>query len=238
MPRYQQIEERGAREWHPRRAAGLRGLKGVAADVLGYIHREAFIMRRLVWLTALALGATTAQAGTDLFYLGAGVTEGSLTASNNGYLAFGEPELQNTSWTAYAGVRPLSWLALEADRIDFGSGNAGSFSNESTSNTHADASAWAVYAVGFLPVPLPLVDVYGKLGVARWKLNSTLTQTPNFPPPDTVITTPRSYSGTDVAWGVGVQAHIKLLGVRLEYEGLQVDSKTASIAALSVFVHF
>jgi hypothetical protein len=40
-------------------------------------------MRKLVVLTALALGTTAAQAADDRFYLGAGVTEGTLTASNN-----------------------------------------------------------------------------------------------------------------------------------------------------------
>jgi opacity protein-like surface antigen len=196
-------------------------------------------MRKLVVLTALALGTTAAQAADDLFYLGAGVTEGTLTASNNGYFAYGQPDLTKASWKAFVGVHPLSWLAIEAERIDFGSGNAGSFSNEYTDITHVSSSAWAIYAVGFVPVPWRTVDLFGKVGAARWKLNSTLNQYPNFPPPDTVISTPRSYSGTDFAWGLGVQAHInKMFGIRLEYEGFQVDGNVATVGALSVFLDF
>jgi outer membrane protein with beta-barrel domain len=198
-------------------------------------------MRRLILLTVLALGTTAAQADSGLFYLGAGVTYSSLTANNNGYIAYGTPDLRNNSWKAFAGVRPLNWLAVEADYIDLGSGNSAStFSNESTDTTHADSSAWAAYAIGFLPVTLPVVDFYGKVGVARWKLKSTLIQdfhnffnTPPIPP----LITPRSYSGTDFAWGVGVQAHIKMLGVRLEYEGFDVDNNTANVASLSVFLN-
>jgi Outer membrane protein beta-barrel domain len=195
-------------------------------------------MRRVILLTVLALGTTAAHADSGLFYLGAGVTDSSLTANNNGYIAYGTPDLKNNSWKAFAGVRPLNWLAVEVDYIDLGSvSSVTTFNNESTDTTHADSSAWAAYAIGFLPVPLPVVDFYGKVGVARWKLTSTLIQVPNFPPPGT-ITTPRSYSGTDFAWGVGVQAHIKMFGVRLEYEGFDVDNNTASVASLSVFLNF
>ena len=194
-------------------------------------------MRRLVLLTVLALGATAARAENGLFYLGAGVTRSSLTASNNGYIAYGQPDLNNTSWTAFAGVRPLNWLAVEADYIDLGSGNSGTTSGDTYSQyTHADSSAWAAYVIGFLPLPLPVVDVYGKVGVARWKLTSTLIQDIYYLPEPLV--TPRSYSGTNFAWGLGVQAHFKMLGVRLEYEGFEVDNNTANVASLSVFLSF
>jgi hypothetical protein len=195
-------------------------------------------MRRLLLLTVLALGATVARAESGLFYLGAGVTDSSLTANNNGYIAYGTPDLKNNSWKAFAGVRPLNWLAVEADYIDLGSGNSSSFSNEFTDTTHADSSAWAAYAIGFLPVPLPVVNFYGKVGLARWKLTSTLIQVPNFLPPGDTIITPRSYSGTDFAWGVGVQAHIKMFGVRLEYEQFNVSGNAAEIGSLSVFLNF
>lgn len=194
-------------------------------------------MRKLLLLTVLALGTTAARADTGLFYLGAGVTRGTLTASNDGFAAYGEPDLSNTSWTAFAGVRPLKWVAAEADYIDLGSGSSSTFGNEYTNVTRADSSAWAAYAVGFLPVPLPVVDVYGKVGLARWKLTSTLFQFFNNPPPSSLIT-PRSFNGTDFAWGVGVQAHIKMFGARLEYEGFDVAKNTATIAALSVFLSF
>lgn len=41
-----------------------------------------------------------------------------------------------------------------------------------------------------------------------------------------------------MAWGLGVQAHVKMFGVRLEYEGLDVDGNTGNVASLSVFVSF
>jgi hypothetical protein len=49
---------------------------------------------------------------------------------------------------------------------------------------------------------------------------------------------PKSHSGTDFAWGIGVQAHVKMFGVRLEYEGFEVKNNTAHVASLSVFLNF
>jgi Outer membrane protein beta-barrel domain len=196
-------------------------------------------MRKLMLLPVLMLGATVARADNGFFYLGAGFTHSSLTANNNGYIAYGTPDLQNNSWKAFAGVRPLNWLALEADYIDLGSGSSSYSGNTYTNTTHADSSAWTAYAIGIVPV-VPVVDLYGKLGVARWKLNSTLTQdfhnTSNTPPPPPLIT-PHSYSGTSFAWGGGVQVRIKMFGVRLEWEGFDVDSNFANVASLSVFLN-
>src|SRR6185312_2420833 len=144
-------------------------------------------MGRLILLTILVLGPTAASAENGLFYLGAGVTHSSLTVAINNYVVFGNipTDLKNHSWTAFAGVRPLKWLAAEAEYIDLGSGNLKypefTISSSTLGPTHGNA--WAVYAVGFLPVPLPVVEFYGKLGVARWKLNSTFTTYSNDSPP-------------------------------------------------------
>jgi hypothetical protein len=190
-------------------------------------------MRKLILLMVLALGATTAQAENGLFYLGAGVTNSSLTENVGGYI---HTHLKNNSWKAFAGVRPLKWLAVEADYIDLGSGRGDLFGNEVNSTSHADSSAWAAYAVGFLPVPLPVVDFYGKAGVARWNLNSSISLD-YANPPYGPFTTSTSSTGTDFAWGIGVQAHFSIAGVRLEYEGFNVHSNYSQVASLSLFLN-
>ena len=125
-------------------------------------------MRRLMLLTVLALGASAARADNGFFYLGAGVVRNSLSDIT---ALGGLPDLSNTSWKAFAGVRPLDWLAAEMDYIDLGSGSSSTSSSAGNVTAHADGKALAAYAVGFLPIPLPVVDVYGKAGLARWKLN-------------------------------------------------------------------
>ena len=74
---------------------------------------------------------------------------------------------------------------------------------------------------------MPFLDIYGKAGLARSKLNTN----------ESGLAT--SNRGTEFAWGVGVQAHISLVGARLEYEDLKVpNSSGAKVASLSVFVDF
>jgi hypothetical protein len=184
-------------------------------------------MRKLMLLTVLALGANTARAENGFYYLGAGVVRNSLTDITD---LGGLPDLKNTSWKAYAGVRPLNWLAGELDYIDLGSGSSTTTSSSGTVTAHADGKALAAYAVGFFPIPLPIVDVFGKVGLARWKLNGDVNS----------LVSPGSLStnGTEFAWGIGVQAHISMVGARLEYENFNVpNSSGAKVASLSVFLN-
>jgi opacity protein-like surface antigen len=189
------------------------------------------LVHKLLLLTVLALQATGARAGNGLFYLGAGATSSKLTDDTVSYL---HTDLNNTSWKAFVGVRPFKWVAMEADYIDLGSGS-NFLPGNSFSTTHADASAWTAYAVGFLPIPLPVVDFYGKAGIARWKLNSSLSFTSYIPGNSFADST--SSTGTDFAWGIGVQAHISIVGARLEYEQFNVNSNAAKVASLSVFLN-
>ncbi|HWX69024.1 MAG TPA: outer membrane beta-barrel protein [Steroidobacteraceae bacterium] len=176
-------------------------------------------MRKLMLLMALPLAVTVARADNGFFYLGAGVVRNSLSDIT---ALGGLPDIKNTSWKAYLGVRPLDWLAAEGDYIDLGSG--------SSASGHADGNAAAVYAVGFLPIPLPIVDVFGKVGLAHWKLNGNVNS----------LVSPGSLStnGSEFAWGIGAQAHISIVGARLEYENFNVPNTSgARVVSLSVFLN-
>lgn len=182
-------------------------------------------MRRLMLLTVLALGASAARAENGFFYVGAGVVRNSVSDITD---LGGLPDVKNTSWKAFAGVRPLNWLAAEMDYIDLGSGSGSAATDVGNVPSHADGTALAAYALGFLPIPLPVVDVYGKVGLARWKLNGNIGSLGSL-----------STNGTEFAWGIGVQAHISMIGARLEYENFNIPNTSgASIASLSVFLNF
>jgi Outer membrane protein beta-barrel domain len=181
-------------------------------------------MRRLILITVLTVGTTAARADNGFFYVGAGVVRNSLTGITD---LGGLPDLKNTSWKAFGGVRPLNWLAAEADYIDLGSGSGTATTNFGEVSSHTDGKAFAAFAVGFLPIPLPVIDVYGKAGLARWKLNGNVGSLGSL-----------STNGTEFAWGIGVQAHISMIGARLEYENFNVPNTSgASVASLSVFLN-
>jgi hypothetical protein len=48
-----------------------------------------------------------------------------------------------------------------------------------------------------------------------------------------------STNGSEFAWGIGAQAHISMVGARLEYENFNIPNTSgARVASLSVFLSF
>ena len=179
-------------------------------------------MRRFLLVIALALGASAAYADNGSFYIGAAISKDKLSDIANQGTNFAD--IDSTSWKLYAGLRPLSVFALEADYLDLGS-QTNTFL---TTTTHSNAKAFAAYGVGFLPIPLPFLDVFGKAGLARWKLDGSS------PLPGVSFST----SGTEFAWGAGTQVHVGNFGARLEYERFNIPSTNgASVVSLGLYLN-
>lgn len=166
-------------------------------------------MRKLLPLTVLALAAaTTAQAADNGFYLGAGVTQAQVDGIFGSQL-----DIDNTAWKLIAGFRPIDLLAVEANYMDLGS-ESRSFGG-GLASASVDAKAFAAYAVGFLPLPLPLLDVYAKAGLARWDLQGNASG---------AVLTSVDDNGTEFAWGAGAQVSFGSLAARLEYENFDIQN--------------
>ena len=181
-------------------------------------------MRRLLPLPviALALAAGVARAD-DLLYVGAGLTRNDVKD-----IASTASDFNTTSWKVLAGFRPISLFAVEADYINLGSQTT-SFSD---STAHLEYKAFAGYAVGFAPLPIPYVDVFGKIGLARWSSSGSNVSLPgNF--------FSLSDNGTEFAWGIGGQVHFGSLGARLEYESFNIpNTNGANVFSLDVMYSF
>ena len=167
-------------------------------------------MRRLLLASTLALfaGVGVAQADDDLLglYAGAGIMRAKMEDTFHTDFDF-----SNTAWKVYAGLHPKDFfLGVDVDYMDLGSQSAGTFYGPASANT----KAFAAYAVGYLPIPVPNIDVYGKAGLARWQFNGSLPAQGLFS---------LSENGTDFAWGVGGQVHfLERFAVRLEYEHFNI----------------
>jgi opacity protein-like surface antigen len=144
-------------------------------------------------LLAPLLGAT-AHAADHGFYLGAalGQSETRLRQSSINL------KDTNAGYALIAGIRPIDPLAVELQYVDFGSASDG--------GAEADSKAGAGFLVGYLPLPLPLLDVYGKVGAAAWKVDAS-----------NPLVSLRD-SGSSFAWGAGAGLHFGSLGLRLEYQ--------------------
>ncbi len=132
----------------------------------------------LTMFAAGAFGASTSVLADNPLgaYIGAGAgvsNVGNDNYSNNyGYNGnFGN----NLVWKVMAGIRPISIVGAELEYIDFGSNNGhdGYYGNYYFFGPNSHPKATVLYGVGYLPLPLPFLDVYGKLGAARLQTDIT-----------------------------------------------------------------
>jgi Outer membrane protein beta-barrel domain len=195
---------------------------------------RSLLLRHLV-LVALGASAAAAHADNGLLYLGAGISRDSLRNITANH------DLDSTSWKAMAGFRPISLFAVEADYIDLGTQKINGFGNTESTRTRFRYKAVAGYAVGFAPIPVPFLDVFGKVGLARWTASGGTTFTSYDPELGTPLGSSFSSlsdKGTQFAWGIGAQMHVGNIGGRLEYENFNIrNTNGANVISLSVFLN-
>jgi hypothetical protein len=157
------------------------------------------------------------------FYVGAGIGESTIR-SDRGFDPYYPTDSypHHTAWKALAGIRPLPFLGAEAEYIDFG--HPGSADTYYGANYNADShpKAGVLSAVGYLP--LPYLDVFAKLGVARLETNlntyaqGACTQNASGRVTCAEYLSRQNANETKVAYGAGVQSHFLGLAVRAEYQ--------------------
>jgi hypothetical protein len=167
----------------------------------------------LLLLAALAVSATALADDVGL-YLG-----GSLGESQQRFDASTfDVRASDLAYKFALGYRPLKVFAAEVSYVGFGRAYGGI--------NFADTDAIGAFAVAFLPIPV--VDVYGKVGMANWRTDA---QSPF-----------HSFhrTGTDLAYGAGAGTSWGSLGARLEYERYDVshanDMALASVGLTWVFL--
>jgi opacity protein-like surface antigen len=185
-------------------------------------------------LFAMLLGCAVCAAHADNFvYVGAGVSKARLSDITTSGVEFSD--IHNTSWKVLAGFRPISLVAVEADYLELGSQSGTFISNNGSGET--DAKAFAVYGVGFLPNPVPFLDLFGKAGLSRWQLSVDGTR--NVPQTGLAQLVSLSKRGTGFAWGAGAGVHLGNIGARLEYESFNIPNTSgARIISLSAVIGF
>jgi len=212
------------------------------------------MQRTSSWILILVLGVvgwSTRAVAQDLLglYLGAAVGESHVRTAqeilgDTGYDY--EFNKQHTGWKLAAGIRPISPLGVELEYIDFGNPSGpevGGFGGLS----QAGQKAVALSGVGYIPLPVPFLSIYGKLGVAH--LHTTTTENPPVPASLTCPIAPGSCARTDIAfnpntygsasttnaaYGLGAQAKFGPIAVRAEFERLSGAGDSPSLGSLGV----
>lgn len=170
---------------------------------------------------AMCVAAGTAAAVDHGFYLG-----GSLGQSDSGLRSGNVNYSDNdVGYKLIAGFRALKVLAFEVNYVDLGSA--------STGGAQAKTKALDGFVLGILPIPL--VDIYGKLGVVSWKTDASTTGV-NAPGYSGFSF---SHSGSDLAYGAGVQMNFGAISARIEYEGFDIQqASTPTLLSLGVTYTF
>lgn len=185
-------------------------------------------------LLCCALAACGPAVGGDLLgiYVGAGVGRTDLRQD------YYQIDAHATGWKLLAGWRPISLLGVEAEYVDLGSKAVNTFAD--TVHVSTDAKATAAYVLGYLPVPLPWLDVYAKLGAARVKASTSsyaICQTPMqcLAPP---VPVSDDSSRTSVAWGAGQQFKTGQWAARVDYERFEGPQGTPSLLSAEFILNF
>ena len=160
---------------------------------------------------ALALTSLPALAADNGIYLGASVGQSGLQVDDFNY------DADATGYKLIAGWRFIDWLAVEANYLDFGSGDDTVFGDK----IETEADGISLSAVGFLPVGP--VDLFARVGAVDWSADIS---SPGFGSD--------SDDGTDLTYGIGAQFRVWSLSIRAEYEMFDVSDADLDMISVGV----
>jgi opacity protein-like surface antigen len=200
------------------------------------------VLAAILLLALGVTGASTRVLAEDLgFYVGAALGESHVRSEKE---ILGDTDYDydfdghHSAWKVDAGMRPIAPLGVEMEYIDFGNPSGGPTNAPLGELTQATAKAFTLFGLGYLPLPVPFLDVYGKLGIAR--LHTTTTEVSPSPvcPVGFGPCGPSTFNisdwSTDLAYGAGVQGRIGALAIRAEYERIAASGGNPDLISLGV----
>jgi len=184
-----------------------------------------------------------ADAGSDPLaplglYVGGSVGRANVRVDSHTTRSLFDLDDANLGWKAMVGVRPIAPIGAEFEYIDFGHPRR----TLDGVRTDSRARGGGLFAVGYLPVPL--IDVFGKVGVARIQtiakgVSETVQPTGQVCENSSVSCLFSSdHTDNRFAYGGGVQFKIARLGLRAEYERVSAsggDPSLLSVGAIWTF---
>jgi hypothetical protein len=203
---------------------------------------------------AFALRATSAGASDTNplgFYFGGAVGQSNVRA--NEVAGFGASQgtpgvplgfdERHTGWKLVVGMRPISPLGVELAYVDFGHpaalGNLYGNSTGLRTQIDAHAKAFELSGLAYLPLPLPLVDLYAKVGIARLQneVNADVVCFANLsgcPPTRPFAPFALNETSARFAYGAGIQLKLLPFSLRLEYERISASGGDPDLTSIGL----
>jgi opacity protein-like surface antigen len=191
------------------------------------------------------------SAATDLLGLYIGGGAGNSTLRNDQIVLtspFAVPahydfDERATGWKAVIGLRPISLAGAELEYMDFGHPNVTSTLQGLPLLADAQAKGPALFGLGYLPIPVPALDIYGKLGLAHLHTEVNATNVghelcaANVACP-LIAWIPGVFhlnrTETSLAYGAGIQFKLSSMAARLEYERVSESGGDQDLLSLGL----
>jgi opacity protein-like surface antigen len=185
-----------------------------------------------IFSMAVALAESSAGRAADPvgLYLGGAVGQADVDVDRGAADAPYDVHVHHTAWKAMIGIRPLRILGAELEYLNFGNPSYTQldYSNATGATGTARTKAEAAFGMLYAPIPIRILDVYGKVGAAHTQLdvNGKLlgyySCLAGSTPANCGVFTTRE-TETDFAYGAGVQLMFGAAALRAEYE--RIDAR-------------
>ena len=224
-----------------RSALGWYSVSSIAAAIVG---------------VSIVSSAPTLAADLLGLYVGGAVGQAHVQADNlpNPDTAFAGPSSignfreNHSAYKFMVGLRPISLVGAEVAYVDFGhpSGTVGTIPLGRAIPISADVKMKGSAAFGVLYLPVPVVDIYVKTGLARLQTTENATFTLPAPYATCVVSggphcrfsTRYDVTNTGLAIGAGAQFKFSALFVRGEYERFSAAGGNPSLFSLGLMWTF
>lgn len=188
-------------------------------------------------LVAASAGGIARAVDPFGFYVGGGIggsgvrLEQRLSSNPSAASALLDFSEHPTGWTVLAGVRPVSVLGAEIAYTDFGHPSASYSLAGQAVAADVHATSTSLSGLFYLPIPLPVLDIYARVGLSH--LNETASVTGNG-------FVPFSASGSQsrLGYGAGVQLRLAGVGIRADYQRVSARAGDPDMFSLGVLIGF
>lgn len=187
-------------------------------------NREENVMRKLTVssfaLIVLLVSSTAWAGGKTGLYLGGSLGSAGLDVSD-GAVKYDDNDTAFKIFAGYnVGIVPLVNLAFEGSYVDFGT------AKESLLGGNAETSVRGWDAFGLVGLNLGPVSLFGKAGAIYWKRDSS------------VLSRSTDETGTDPAYGLGLQFQLFSFAIRAEYEIFKPEGVDIGFASAGISYTF